>query len=358
MCKNKSMKTFRHLRFVLFLLVASLLLSACGSAAQSGWSGVNVDQERVYLSAGTQVYAINLANGNQVWSFPEKADKRAFNAPAAITSDGQVIVGDYTNTLYSLNAATGQQNWAFDKAKGQFVGEALVTDEAIYAPSGDYHLYALNLKGALLWSFEAQNALWARPVIKDNTVFVSSLDHSLYALDATTGKKLWSTVLDGAIPGAPALSDEGVLYVGTLAKEMFAVDSTSGKILWRISTDHGIWSGPAIKEGALYFGDLGGYFYKVEMADGKVQWKMPYDNAIVGTPSVTESGIVFATEKGSLYLVDTNGNQIWQKTFEGGLYTSPIVAMDRLILPLTNSKTLLMSLDSNGNTQWSFIPSK
>jgi len=56
--------------------------------------------------------------------------------------------------------------------------------------------------------------------------------------------------------------------------------------------------------------------------------------------------------------VDTNGNQIWQKTFEGGLYTSPIIAVDRLILPLTNSKTLLMSLDSNGNPQWSFIPSK
>jgi outer membrane protein assembly factor BamB len=150
MCKNKSMKTFRHLRFVLFLLMASLLLGACGSAAQSGWFGVNVDEERVYLSAGTQVYAINLANGNQVWSFPEKADKRAFNAPAAITGDGQVIIGDYTNTLYSLNAATGQQNWVFDKAKGQFVGEPLVTDEAIYAASGDYHLYALNLKGALL----------------------------------------------------------------------------------------------------------------------------------------------------------------------------------------------------------------
>jgi len=34
----------------------------------------------------------------------------------------------------------------------------------IYAPNADYNLYALDLKGQLQWTFEADQSIWGAPV--------------------------------------------------------------------------------------------------------------------------------------------------------------------------------------------------
>jgi hypothetical protein len=50
----------------MFVLVS--LLTACGnrSLASTDWPGMTVQGDKVYLAAGTYVYAVNLANGQEL----------------------------------------------------------------------------------------------------------------------------------------------------------------------------------------------------------------------------------------------------------------------------------------------------
>jgi len=85
------------------------------------------------------------------------------------------------------------------------------------------------------------------------------------ALDAATGKILWQTpdpdVTACGKPPCPAFSDygavseaNGVVYGGSLSGKMLALDAQTGKILWTFTTAGSVIDGPSIVNGVLYWG--------------------------------------------------------------------------------------------------------
>ncbi len=69
-------------------------------------------------------------------------------------------------------------------------------------------------------------------------IYIPSMDHHLYAIDAQSGNIKWtSDALGGSLVGTPALSPEGVLYVGTFGSQLVAIDSNNGKTLMDYSDD-------------------------------------------------------------------------------------------------------------------------
>ena len=231
------MKNFRIPIIILSLVVFGGILSACsGGAAPGSWPAMTIDPEKklAYVANGAQVAAVDLTNGTEKWRFPAQVQRnQIFNALPAITEDGQIIVGSYDELLFSINE-NGQQNWVFDGATNRYYGGALAAGGKIFAPNIDYNLYTLSSTGGREWVFEAGNALWSAPVTDGETLFISSLDHKLYAVDMQTGQQIWVTEdLQGALASSPILTEDGILYVGTLGNEMLAIDSSNGKINWR-----------------------------------------------------------------------------------------------------------------------------
>jgi outer membrane protein assembly factor BamB len=276
-----------------------------------------------------------------------------------------LLVGGYDRVLYSLDPKNGKENgtgnWPFKEAKNHYVGSPLVSDAGIFAPNADDHLYALDLKGNLRWPFQTQGAQWAAPVTNPGCecVYLPSMDHRLYAIDAQTGKTKWQTDdLGGSMVGTPAYSPEGVLYIGTFNSEMLAVNAENGGILWQKPTDGWVWGGPVLKEGKLYYGDLSGSFYAMEAATGAVAWKIKPDGPIAQSPLLAEEAIYFTTQAGSVYAIDYAGNIRWNKTIGGKLYTSPALAGDKILVAPTGLDAYLIALDTNGAQVWQFIPEK
>jgi outer membrane protein assembly factor BamB len=351
----------KHILLLITLLIFILALTACSgrSMVASGWAGITADEETAYIAFGNYIYAINLSNGTQRWKFPAEADaKITFYATPSLTEDGQLIAGGYNGVLYSLNPQNGQVNWTFENAPHRFVAAPLVTGKFIYAPSTDHNLYAFDLKGAQVWGpFETEEPIWSQPSIdhKCECIYLTSMDHKVYSLDANTGNLRWATDdLGGAIVGSPTLSEDDILYIGTFKNEMLALNANSGEILWRYSTEEWVWAGPAIDENNIYFGDLSGTFYALDRKDGTIQWQLQPGGAITGTPLVSEEGIIFGTENGFLISVSTDGTINWNLPFSGNLYTDPIAAGD-IILAASNDPTqLLIAIDPNGVQKWSF----
>lgn len=351
---------------VVIALFGSLLTSCAGGASMiTSWPGVAYDAESqmIYLAYGPQVYAINAANGAEKWRFPAEANnKLSFYANPAL--NGQLVVGGYNHVLYSLNLDTGAEQWNFSEAKRPFVTGVLVSGERIFAPNADGRLYALDQSGSLLWQFESQRELWATPVTDGQRVYVSGMDHSLYAVDIESGTQVWKTEdLQGSLAGTPTLSPEGILYVGTFGSEVVAVEASDGTVLWRLPTSSWVWSAPTLLDGVLYFSDLQGMGYAANASDGSIIWQQQLETAakraIPGSPLVSGDTVYYASVSGNLFAVDLqNGSIRWNKSYEGKFYTSPIAAGETILLAPYGIDVLLMAVDMNGNQVWSFTPAK
>lgn len=355
----------RSLLILLAGLALALVLSACsGSLSATSWPGLTVADDTAYLAYNNHVYAIDLNTRTEKWRFPTKDEAErniTFYAPPAQTPDGQLIVGDYANTLYSLNpdaaSAAERVNWRFEGAEGRFIGSPLVTEEGIFAPNADGNLYALDLDGRILWPpFHTQQAQWATPASDGERIYIPSMDHRLYAVDLKTGSEIWSTDLSGAMVDTPALSDDGWLYIGTFGSELIALNSEDGTEVWRLATKGWVWSGPGLNSERLYVGDLEGTFYAVDRLNGTVIWERTFGSPIADTPFVTEEAIYLTTEEGSVIALDKNGKTLWTQTVDGKIYALPIPYDDLLLVPITGGDTLLVALTTSGAQSWAFTP--
>jgi outer membrane protein assembly factor BamB len=59
------------------------------------------------------------------------------------------------------------------------------------------------------------------PAVANGVVYVGSYDNNVYALDASTGAKLWSYTTGNAIGSSPTVAN-GVVYVGSGDNNLYA----------------------------------------------------------------------------------------------------------------------------------------
>lgn len=352
------MKNKKIILVFLFVILALALSSCSGSLAASSWPGISGNEDTVFAAYANRIYSLRLKDGSLNWRYPEKVEAaRTFFAPPAIL-DNNIYVGDYKNTFYSFNADSGMKNWEFTGAKNRYIGGATISDGLILAPNADHYLYALDLNGKLVWSFESGEPLWSAPLVENGVVYLSSMDHSLYALDLQSGKTIWQVELGGAIVYSPAM-DEDNLYVATMANEVVAVRKTDGKIVWQNMANDGLWSQPAAYDGRIYYGDFSGKIYAVSSEQGQPVWDYTMGEMVSGAPAIMPEGVVFAGENGKLLALDFDGNLLWNRTVEGKLYTGPVVVDGQLILGIVQGDAVIRTFNFEGSEIWPpFTPAK
>jgi polyvinyl alcohol dehydrogenase (cytochrome) len=76
------------------------------------------------------------------------------------------------------------------------------------------------------------------------------------ALDPFTGKLLWQTAdpTSGATDAGAVTVANGVLYAGSSSGFMYALEAATGKILWSFDSGGSVVDGPSIVDGVLYWG--------------------------------------------------------------------------------------------------------
>jgi len=111
----------------------------------------------------------------------------------------------------------------------------------IYAPNADYNLYALDLKGQLQWTFEADQSIWAHRFRWYQYLFWYAGTQSL-CVNAKTGKQVWMQVLDGAV-WVPGARENQRSLPGHLCGTLYALNTADGKTIWSKPASTWIWSG-------------------------------------------------------------------------------------------------------------------
>jgi outer membrane protein assembly factor BamB len=371
----------KKISFLAAALLAVVLLSGCAGGPISGntWPGLSATNDTAFLASGTFVYGVDQRNGSLVWRYPEERNADLlFFTPPYVTQDGLVIVGSSGSTysLVALNpdSINSQTNapavaWTFTGAQDTWVAPPLAIENRLFAPNSDGNLYVLDLNDGQtdkqpIEVVELEGDLWSQPVSDGEHLFVSSLDHKVFAVDMDNYEVVWQEDLGSAITSPPALATDGNLYVGSFASKLEKFDPASGNHQSVEETSDWVWGMPSSVENSIYFGDLSGNFYSYNIENSSYDWQtalIPENEdvkAITTSPLPVKDTLLVATESGAIYDVNRDGrfnNTPWV-TLEGQIYTTPIAVGDLVLVAPMNADAALYAFDLDGRQAWAFTP--
>lgn len=153
-------------------------------------------------------------------------------------------------------------------------------------------------------------------VVGERVYFGSSVDHTMYCVNAATGAIVWRFVSDGPIRLAPTVSDDHV-YFGSDDGVAYCLSAKDGSVTWKMRAgprDERIlargrmisrWpvrTGVLVDDGVAFFGagifpHEAVYLYAVEAKSGKVIWKNDaISEADAGRNDLTPQGYLLASK--------------------------------------------------------------
>jgi len=243
-------------------------------------------------------------------------------------------MGEYNNLgLFCLNNSTGEILWRNPLGGKGGRSTPAVSGDRIFVGSCTGDLYCVNASdGTTVWNRTIEiNPAWAwyrtgeSPLVYDYKVFISGFsDGTLHAFDFD-GNKLWNITTGGGIDSytSPAASDGRIFFAGG-DPALYCVDVINHSILWTFSTSDKITTTPAIEAGMIFFA-TNNVMYAVDMTGGEV-WNHSL-TVTFSSPAVAYGNIYIGSDEKRLYCFNaSNGDEVWNKSVNGTIRSSPSVA--------------------------------
>ena len=258
------------------------------------------------------------------WTFtlPQQAEQEHFStSPLRVAN--VLLAGTDKGWLYAFNADTGAQQW---KVK---IGE--------------------DIYGTLNWlQPEGTNGLSVLALARNNG--------SLFRLDLTTGRVIWTSPPTGRSDCSPAAGN-GFIVFGACDSALHFLAPKTGEVLAKIGfEEHGpMAGGTTIKGTHVYAGTRDGSVLCADVITYKLLWtNLVAGSEIFTTPAITTDRVIAGSGDGSIYCLNrADGKKIWSVPTQGSP-TSPVVSGNTVVV--TSGGTLsLLNLD-DGKTLWSDKP--
>ena len=120
-----------------------------------------------------------------LWRFsPENPLQGIYSSPAlADAEDGGVIyVGGYDHFMYALDALTGEPLWTFLAQDGIYASPLIVKDQLIFGDNSG-NLYSLNRHdGSVDWTLKLSSGLKIAPALSNETLIVRTDNGDIYGI--------------------------------------------------------------------------------------------------------------------------------------------------------------------------------
>jgi quinohemoprotein ethanol dehydrogenase len=326
---------------------------------------------RIALAAGAAalvllaVYFASLPNGSE--SEP---------TPGPPSGDGEVAVAGQRSAIGLID---DQRILDAESEPGNWLAHGRTYHEQRFSPLTQIDRDNVSSLG-LAWSKDmgTNRAQESTPIVVDGMMFLTSSWSRVFALDAVTGRTIWS--YDPEVPGEYARKAccdvvnrgvavyKGRVYLGSLDGRLIALDAASGKLIWEVDTiidrdrAYTITGAPRAARGKIFIGNGGaeygvrGYVTAYDAETGAEAWRfftVPGDPSLpfeqpelemaaktwkggnwweIGGGGTVWNSIVYDPEFNQVYLGVGNGSP-WTRVIRspgGGdnLFLSSIVAVD------------------------------
>ena len=211
-------------------------------------------------------------------------------------TDKLSLIGDI-DTQRIINTDSEPNNW---------LSHGRNYEEQRYSILEDINKENIN-KLELAWSFDMNStrALEATPIVDNGIMFLTSEWSIVYAINAETGKKIWS--YDPLVPrswGRKACCDvvnrgvavwKGNVFFASLDGRLIKLNAKTGELVWEINTlidrdkDYTITGAPRVANDKIFIGNGGaeygvrGYVSAYDTSNGDLIWRF---YTVPGDPSL------------------------------------------------------------------------
>lgn len=278
----------------------------------------------------------------------------AVEFPLTISTNGNsVLVATSNGNLTSLNSQTGAKLWSTQL--GEAISAGVGSDGAHTAVlTAENELVVLN-EGTELWRQPISAQGYTAPLVAGGRVFLLSADRSVFAFDATTGRKLWNQqrASDSLVlrQSGVLLAVGNTLVVG-LAGKLVGLNPANGSILWEaaISNPRGTNEIERLVDlvgGASRMGDVV-CVRSFQAAVGCVDAKQ---GRLIWTKSAFGSVGLDGDEE-RVYGVEGNGELVaWSRSDGTRMWATDELKFRHLSGPLVLGRSVVVG-DDVGNVHW------
>ena len=330
------MKISRILNLLTFLLVVPCMLTADVLTSWTFQTGAEIyatpviHNNTVFIGSKDSVfYAIDAQSGEEVWHYPTGSPVLStaaiFNNGICFESGNQLYLLNFSGellhsfTLYEGTVTNQIDSWDFHHSSPN------VMDSIVYIASENGRIYGYNLNNYMI-SFLAQtpthSTIRTKPVI-DNTnkrLFVGDWDGVLYAYNLLNGEILWSyDTKDDNTYGwtnficTPIILYNDVVYFAGRSCNAYALEASTGERIWKFNEPN-LWivGGALISDGLIYYGSSNQHLlYALDINNGTCVWETHLDNRLWNAPLQIEDTLFVASS--SIYVVNKHTGEMINK---------------------------------------------
>jgi outer membrane protein assembly factor BamB len=258
-----------------------------------------------------------------------------------------VFLAQQKGEFFALNAKTGRVRWR--KSLGRCAASSPTIGKGVVYQSYMHPVQCLqDQAGAngfvVAWDAKTGREKWrfntapieSSPLLKNGRLYVGSWDHKVHALNAETGKQVWSFQADDQVNTSAAYW-RGRIFIATDGGTLYSLSARTGKLLWSAQSQSKFgsrefwYATPTIAYGRVYIGNTDGTMYVFGAKSGRLLWARPLGTYIYGAAAVYNRRVFVGTYDGKFYALDAaTGDTIWQINARGAVHAAPTV-MDGLV---------------------------
>jgi quinohemoprotein ethanol dehydrogenase len=212
------------------------------------------------------------------------------------------------------------------------------TDEKHFSPLNEVNRDNVDRLG-LAWSYEfdTNRGQEGTPLIVGGVIYTSTAWSKVFALDGATGTLLWK--YDPKVPGRAGFNaccdvvnrglayNDGKIFLGTLDGRLQALDARTGKVIWTTMTvdsmkPYTVTGAPRVARGKVFIGNGGadygvrGYVSAYDEKTGALIWRF---YTVPGDPAIKDRAVSDAvlerlarpTWFGQVYVKTGGGGTVW-----------------------------------------------
>ncbi len=208
----------------------------------------------------------------------------------------------------------------------------VIYKDIIIAP-GKKTLTGINIyTGRKMWSKDFPSEIASSPVLYDKRIFLSTLSGKIYIVKPKNGQIIKEvTIINSSITSSFTFAENRALF-RTDSGDLIAIDIESGEILWSYKRKNlsdiiiNAIPAPVIQDNLVYSGFSDGTLVCVDLDSGKELWTLKLPPAkrfegIYATPVVYEDKLIVPKYNSGLYSISINERKIlWAKEDEGYLW--------------------------------------
>ena len=274
---------------------------------------------------------------------------------SAVVSGSLAYMATEGTSLYAVATGSGVVSWVYTDAVG-FTGPPTLSGRRVYATAADGWIGALDAAtGRVVWSRRlANDSALGSPALAGNLLFVTTSTGRLLAMSQSTGKTDWSYSTAGRM-GAPATIVNGLVIVADSSGTVYALNRSSGSLAWTYTGAAGYEQPAAAAGGLVYAASGSGTLTALSNGTGRFVWSYSVAGGTpLAAPAVSGKLVVVGAGNGLLVALNSaTGALAWSYQTAGSITSAPAIAAGTVFV--TDGTTTLSGISlADGTLTWSF----